>query len=359
MTRPAVKRRPVVADRNVMGQDRPDEADLDRTVEVDSALRTVTDGVAAAVAAMGIAFVGVYGAWVVVGACLPAIWCLVRRLGLDELFGVRRAVIGFLISAGVGAVVATTATGGIEAPGPYFAGLIALLAFSFFPSARWTLGVGVLVVAAIVAVDVNLGRDVDSFKVIGATVLAVAFPATGARLVEIERTHRAQSVVDPLTRCLNRRSLASRSAELDEQSRLAGTSFHAIAFDLDHFKSINDEHGHATGDRVLVAVADTVRRALRRSELFYRVGGEEFVVLLPDVERTRAAALAESMRSAIGDISIDGIRVTASVGVAGGCANLGVAATIDAADHQLYRAKSEGRDRVCLDEWDPDRISPR
>ena len=88
--------------------------------------------------------------------------------------------------------------------------------------------------------------------------------------------HRTEAVIDGLTGMLNRRALDQRLHELTAQARITGQPIAVIAGDIDHFKRVNDEHGHAAGDAVLVEVAYRLRKALRAFDLAYRVGGEEF-----------------------------------------------------------------------------------
>ncbi|MEQ0558795.1 GGDEF domain-containing protein [Amycolatopsis sp. NEAU-NG30] len=148
--------------------------------------------------------------------------------------------------------------------------------------------------------------------------------------------------------------LASR--ELARAQRNARSTFGVLMIDLDHFKLINDEHGHLAGDAVLRAVASTIKSAVRDYDSVGRFGGEEFVVLLPDIGPAAVLAVAERIRSAIETLKVeyaDGIRtrvigdLSASIGVAtypdGGTA---VDRLLQAADRALYRAKHAGRNRV-------------
>ena len=115
---------------------------------------------------------------------------------------------------------------------------------------------------------------------------------------------------------LNRRSLAARVTELTEQSQIAGASIGLIVGDIDNFKAVNDEHGHAVGDAVLVDVAYALRKELRAFDMAYRLGGEEFLVLLPGASAGEAAELAERLRMAVGAFPAGGVDVTMSFGVA-------------------------------------------
>ena len=131
---------------------------------------------------------------------------------------------------------------------------------------------------------------------------AVAILSTALMRSDLE--HRTESVLDGLTGMLNRRALSARIDELDEQARLTGEPVGVVIGDLDHFKLVNDEHGHARGDAVLVDVAYALRKQLRAFDLAYRVGGEEFLVLLPGATLAETEALAERLRAAVADAPV-------------------------------------------------------
>jgi diguanylate cyclase (GGDEF)-like protein len=120
-----------------------------------------------------------------------------------------------------------------------------------------------------------------------------------------------------------------------------------IAGDIDHFKRVNDEHGHATGDAVLVEVAYRLRKALRAFDLAYRVGGEEFLVILPGADVPAAVELAEQLRAAVAAEPAAGLMITMSFGVAGSAGpDLEREGLLEEADTALYEAKARGRDHV-------------
>lgn len=163
---------------------------------------------------------------------------------------------------------------------------------------------------------------------------------------------RELSSTDPLTGALNRRAFDDLA-----RRRLSGTGPDAgavaiVLFDIDHFKAINDRHGHEAGDQVLRHVADLVRAELRDGEPLARYGGEEFIAMPRRGDLADAAAVAERLRLAIehGEVPLpDGhrLRVTASFGVAAAPdATFAVDTVIRAADRALYRAKALGRNRV-------------
>src|SRR4051812_4020482 len=166
-------------------------------------------------------------------------------------------------------------------------------------------------------------------------------------LVASDERHRANSTLDQLTGLLNRRALEPRFAEVAEQAALGGQPVSLVLADIDHFKRINDEHGHVVGDDVLREVAAPMRASLRSFELLYRFGGEEFLLLLPGAESHDAAAIAESLRAAVAALEPQGLSLTGSFGVATAEGDgLRLDDLFDEADRALYAAKHRGRNRV-------------
>lgn len=175
--------------------------------------------------------------------------------------------------------------------------------------------------------------------------------------LELERQRlieelRVRANTDYLTGILNRRAFASAGNKRLHAAHAQNATLAVILFDIDHFKSVNDSHGHEAGDLVLISVAALVRAELRDGEILARHGGEEFVVMPAHCTQQQACVLAERLRAAIEREPMtlaDGhiLRVTASFGVASAT---GPAAALDdllhAADLALYRAKRKGRNRV-------------
>ncbi len=161
---------------------------------------------------------------------------------------------------------------------------------------------------------------------------------------------------DTLTGAFNRRHL---DAELDALCAAAQRHDDPIAvlmIDIDHFKNVNDRHGHPTGDRVLTLVTQRLQRELRAEDILGRWGGEEFLVVLPRTDRLGALAIAERLRAAVADEAVPladagAVPVTISVGVAAG-RGLDPDGLIARADRALYDAKTAGRNRVAVDSVD-------
>jgi diguanylate cyclase (GGDEF)-like protein len=179
-------------------------------------------------------------------------------------------------------------------------------------------------------------------------VVTVAMLSTALMRSDLE--HRSEAVIDPLTGMLNRNALSSRVGELEQQSALSGEPIGLILADLDHFKQVNDSLGHAIGDAVLKDVSYVLRKQLRAFDLAYRLGGEEFLVLLPGADSSQTHALAEELREAVSARSVGGgVEVTLSLGVSASERGeaFDYAVVFAEADAALYEAKRSGRDRVC------------
>jgi diguanylate cyclase (GGDEF)-like protein len=184
-------------------------------------------------------------------------------------------------------------------------------------------------------------------------MVAIAAMQAGVTLASLvltraELNHRRASTVDPLTGLLNRQGLPDRFEELRQRALISAAPITLVLFDLDHFKLINDLHGHDVGDRLLRDVADVIRLTLRRFELVYRIGGEEFLILLPGMAEWEGESVAQQLREAIAGLAT-GVEITASFGVSGtDGTEVGFEQLYRRADQALYRAKRAGRDRVTV-----------
>jgi len=160
------------------------------------------------------------------------------------------------------------------------------------------------------------------------------------------------AVTDDLTLAFNGRYLAGRLAEEMERARRSDKPLSVLLMDLDHFKRVNDTHGHAVGDQVLRAFVERVRAATRRVDVLVRRGGEEFVLLMPATTTAQARAIAERVRRQLGDdaIAVGDARIaqTASIGVATWDGREPGDALQRRADEAMYQAKKKGRNRVEL-----------
>ncbi len=215
--------------------------------------------------------------------------------------------------------------------------------------------VGVAIASALV-LAVAFGVDphgvTGSPALVGAPltlVLSVAVLSTPLMRSDIQ--HRSDAVIDQLTGMLNRKALSVRVLELAQQSGVTGEPVGVIVADLDHFKQVNDTHGHTVGDVVLQEVAYLMRKQLRAFDLAYRLGGEEFLILVPGSDLEQTAELAERLRAGVAADPVDGgLSVTMSLGVGASARSerFAYADVFAAADAALYRAKRGGRNRVCV-----------
>jgi diguanylate cyclase (GGDEF)-like protein len=187
----------------------------------------------------------------------------------------------------------------------------------------------------------------DPTRLISTLTLLIAVTAIMSALMEGELEHRDRAVLDPLTGLLNRASLDARVVEIEEQAHLTGGAVSVIVLDLDGFKRVNDTYGHERGDLVLRDAAYEIRKSLRSFELVYRIGGEEFLVLLPGVDLAEALEIAERVRHSVQEARPGDLDLTISAGVA---ADAGGDIRYDdlfrAADAALLESKRAGRNRV-------------
>lgn len=186
-------------------------------------------------------------------------------------------------------------------------------------------------------------------RVIAIIVLLGALVVAQQPLLDAEIRWRHDAVLDPLTGLLNRQGLQRRFREVSEQARVTERPVSLVMFDLDHFKGLNDTHGHARGDAVLQEVAYVLRKELRAFELLYRIGGEELLLILPGASLEVACEIAEQTRAAIERSQPAGLTVTASFGVCSAAGDeIELAPMFQAADVSLYEAKRAGRNRVAF-----------
>lgn len=193
----------------------------------------------------------------------------------------------------------------------------------------------------------------------GGTVGSAALIRDITEEKRLEDRLRRLSTTDGLTGLFNRRHLDETLATEMERALRYNSPLSIMMFDVDHFKRFNDEHGHDQGDRMLQALAQSLQEHVRKVDMPCRYGGEEFLAILPGTDQAGAIIVAERLRHSIEQMTVDGLRVTISVGVATIPA-LDVRRPellIEAADRALYRAKRAGRNQVIAaqrTEPDPD-----
>jgi diguanylate cyclase (GGDEF)-like protein len=181
--------------------------------------------------------------------------------------------------------------------------------------------------------------------------IAIAFILLAMAKERTEHRHKTASLIDPLTGIANRRAFLQDAEVQLKRQMTEPRPMAVLLLDLDNFKSINDRFGHAIGDRVLQMFAEVGSGCMRRFDIFGRLGGEEFAALLVDTSRERALAVAEQIRSSFVEVTgmVEGkpVVATVSIGVVISYdAVLDLSALLAQADHALYRAKDNGRNRI-------------
>ena len=168
-------------------------------------------------------------------------------------------------------------------------------------------------------------------------------------------TARKQATVDSLTNLNNRRGFDATIIEAISNSQSSNRDFCLMLLDIDHFKKVNDSHGHLVGDKVLIGIANLLQNHMRGNDYLSRYGGEEFAILLLETPITGAFTVAENLRRAIGRARLKHTttgqkigKVTISIGVASYRSKETAEALIERCDQALYRAKSLGRDRTVI-----------
>jgi diguanylate cyclase (GGDEF)-like protein len=198
---------------------------------------------------------------------------------------------------------------------------------------------------------IEAGNDVGSYEIEAFADLVRQFHNAARRLEKAFGV--AASELDPLTGLNNRFAMRRELLRERERSLRSGKPCTIAIVDLDHFKAINDTHGHAAGDMALQAAAEILSRNVRPFDHVFRYGGEEFLLCLPDAGRKRSAAVLDRIRQVLGATPIDigaagPLRLTASFGAAMIDELTPLESTIELADAALYRAKQDGRNLVVI-----------
>ncbi len=212
-----------------------------------------------------------------------------------------------------------------------------------------------LLAVAAPMVMMELGQEIAlRFTVSLALTIIVVYIISDV-IRELQTELLAQAVTDPLTGAYNRRQLELALDEALERHQRTGTPASILLIDIDHFKTVNDEYGHDAGDKVLKSLVLLIKNRARKLDRLFRMGGEEFMLFLPDTPVAAAMIQAENLRNRVAEASLLKNRpVTVSIGVAGCHRELPQDAWIKIADNALYHAKATGRNRViCGDNMPP------
>ena len=328
----------------------PTELDRRRAVDTSDRVRKARS-FAAICAGVGILVMAPFLSWWLVPLFALAVINVstvdvgIRRSEHPERVGARGMLVTALILAAAAAV-----TGASQSPLlPWMVLPVAMAAARF----RQHVVIAGVVIAVALVIGVGLAVDpqalFDNPELTVVTVgLIMSVAAIAVAIQGAELQHRQESVLDPLTGLLNRKSLLPRFEELQVQARQQHAPICMIAVDLDHFKEVNDTFGHETGDAVLREATYELRKCLRSFELFYRLGGEEFLVVIPGATIEQGRELAQRMRTAVENAEPAGIQVTISLGVSVAAGDqLEFEPLFSAADEALYEAKHAGRNRIA------------
>ena len=197
---------------------------------------------------------------------------------------------------------------------------------------------------------IMLGMMVVMLSALTAEALFIFRPLF-ARLKKSQRALLESAQTDPLTGCMNRRHILDLASREFDRARRYKSSLAVMMFDIDRFKSINDTYGHAAGDEAILTFTREILAGIRSTDLFGRIGGEEFILLLPETSAEQAVAVAEKLRARVAAAGVrhEGRDFTMTVSIGVDAATSDDTVIFDAlarADRHLYAAKAAGRDRV-------------
>jgi len=225
-----------------------------------------------------------------------------------------------------------------------------------YAAVTMTVGMPLAIYYFSVAGELARGEAI-AFGVHSAAYALIAIGFLASVVIEYQQHLSDLATLDPLTRLLNRRGLEDALQVSKAQASRRGLPTSGIMIDIDHFKQVNDSFGHEVGDHVLRQVADTLTRLSRSSDVVARIGGEEFLLVLPETALPEARILAERIREAIGQrpllVDFQRIGVTVSLGVACVVGELSLDELSQEADRAMYLAKRGGRNRVASVEHKP------
>ena len=202
-----------------------------------------------------------------------------------------------------------------------------------------------LIISALVYHYIDLAYTIRFFVTLTLTIVLANIVLS--IIVDLHRRLLDQAIVDPLTGVFNRRHMERCLSDAIERQRRNSASASLLLIDVDRFKSIIDQFGHAKGDSVLKGIVSLVGKRSRKLDLLFRIGGEEFMLLLPDTQEAAAAVVAEQLRASIAESRpLDDQQLTVSIGVSELQPGESLDSWMKHADDALYAAKKAGRNRV-------------
>jgi diguanylate cyclase (GGDEF)-like protein len=329
----------------------PSGVDRQRMLEMDAYLQPVRRATFAFIAASLLIMGPWLGWWTIGPVILAAIAFRIAESRISELEAPEYALFAAWVASQVIIAVAVGISGGAEVPTLSWLAIPIVTLGARFSKRGITLGVAITIALLLSVAFITDASAVihNPTLVIAPITLVIAVAMFQSVLLRSDVKYRAEAVIDPLTGMLNRSALANRVNDLEEQSQVTKLPVGLVIGDIDHFKDINDSLGHARGDAVLKDVAYELRSSLRAFDLVYRIGGEEFLVLVPGAEAAQVTELAEQLRLAVSDGPRGGQDVTMSFGTAASVSGerFDYETVFAAADAALYDAKRSGRDQVC------------
>lgn len=224
-----------------------------------------------------------------------------------------------------------------------------LLLFFYFVLSRRTANLCAVLLLVVVTFIVYqfIGLDVTIRFAASLSLLIVMANIIVGAIDDLHRRLLEQAIKDPLTGAFNRRYMVTRLTDATAQKQRTETLASVLALDIDFFKRINDDLGHAAGDEVLKGIVIIIIARVRQSDKLFRIGGEEFLIFLPETNEAHAEIVAEHLRLLIAEADLlDNRPVTVSIGVSELQTGESLEDWIKSADKALYQAKENGRNRV-------------
>jgi diguanylate cyclase (GGDEF)-like protein len=278
----------------------------------------------------------------IISAMLANVWALKRGRSPVVPFG----TLGFVMLAGACVSVLVQGLNGVVWAYP------ALFMFFFVLPRGLAMALGLLLLVSITAASsVSLGWPLAARVFMSLGFVLIMINVVLNVVGDLQRALVTQAITDPLTGAYNRRHLQAHLAQRVAPGGAATGGDALLAIDIDHFKCVNDRHGHGVGDQVLCRLVAAIGARKRGSDLLFRTGGEEFVLLLPRTTLEAATGVAEDLRQRVEKADLlAGETVTVSIGVSALAPGQTADAWVRAADTALYAAKGRGRNCVVVAE---------
>lgn len=328
----------------------PTELDRSRAVDANARVRDIRlIGIACLGAAL-LASAPWVGWWVLIPFALTGVNLITVERRLVRSARPERVSAWAMVTTLAMLAFGVAMTGGPKSPALPWMVLPAGISATRFRTQVVMAGLALTVVAILAATVAShpYATTSDPVSVIATLALLGAVVSIVCALQAAELHHRGEAIIDPLTGLLNRHALMPRFVELSHQARVSGQPVCLILCDVDGFKAVNDRYGHDRGDAVLRDIAYELRKRLRSFELIYRLGGEEFLILLPGVDRDAGVEMAEGLRDAVERARPTGLQTTLSFGLSARASDeVDYDLLFKEADEALFRAKRAGRNRVA------------